>query len=326
MPAALSQSNLYLLGDAPNSPPAGDTSILLCFSRGFQQPQMLYLKFDSLAGFPPRLGVNPTSPPEFPAPSPAWMLAAGDFLFFGRERSALVMTGPPNLGDNFPAGVWLLPRSQIEPIIAGQAKGSLGKYDRNHDGVIDAGERAAALDDPDFIKSQLDMIDANHNGRLDLGELAYFDVNQDRLLEPNEVAGIEIAQRLLAENELKTFDDNGDGVLNQTEFRSLCRSGFDVGFDADPVFWGFDENHDQKIDVTELTTFMTQWTREKLRPRPSGRLLSPVLITPGMFKDELEAYWRDPSSINRPPPHRRLTLERMQEFLRTHQMPNGPAQ
>ncbi len=74
----------------------------------------------------------------------------------------------------------------------------LTKYDHNHNGVIDLPEREEALDDPDFIEAELDMIDTNHNGRLDAPELAYFDANQNKILDPKEQAGIDIAQRLLA--------------------------------------------------------------------------------------------------------------------------------
>ncbi len=225
-------------------------------------------------------------------------------------------------------------RSQINPIIAEQkqiqlvqqaqanaaeaqaAKNLITRYDLNHNGVIDPDEREAALDDPAFIESQLDVIDTNHNGLLDLEELAYFDANHDKIMEPKEQAGIDIAQHLLAKSDLQKFDLDGDGFLNQQEFQLMDQIGFKMTLNPFNPFFEFgsaDENHDGKIDLNELEDYMKQLTRRKLHPRGGmGNVHfmhqiqlgdgSPVADARQLFKLEVEAYWRDPASItNRPP-------------------------
>ena len=336
LPAALCQSNLFLLADHFDAPGKnianGDCdSTLLCFSPGLFLPQKLYLKFDAPGGAPPKTGINPISPPDFPTMPAVWMTAADDFLFFGWEKAKdYVQVGSAYPGGGYKPGVWLLPRSQVEPQIAAQKvnqldqqaqaaaaanraqKDLLAKYDLNHNGVIDPEEREAALDDPAFIESQLDVIDTNHNGLLDLEELAYFDANHDKILEPKEQAGIDIAQHLLAKRNLQKFDLDGDGFLSQQEFQLMEQAGFKMALDQSLEFGSADENHDGKIDLNELEAYMKQLTSRKLHPRGgmgNAHFMHQIQMGDGgpvadvrqLFKLEVEAYWRNPASItNRP--------------------------
>ena len=314
----------------------GYNAALLCFSRGLPLPQKLFLKFDAPDGCPPSAGINPGSPSGIQAPPPAWMLFATNFLILGLESSAHsipAFNGAERIGIGYKAGVWLVPLSQIEPVIAAQKQIQLAqktqeesqaraaaeqaqkkkeqmkelllvKYDRNHNGIIDPEEREEALDDPSFIESELDAIDANHNGWLDASELAYFDANTNKILEPKEQAGIEIAQHLLAARLLKQFDVNGDGCLNRQGFNELVQSGPNAS--ARPMsgfsFQSADANYDGKIDLAELEVFLNQQLRTELRPRGAmGADFSRQMIAePGRkvdahqsFKAYVELYWHN---------------------------------
>jgi len=290
---------------------------LLCLSRDLSAPQKIYLKFDAPDGCPPGAG-DPGS----------WMFFSSNLLFFGLESSRKgmmpVVTGQHDI---FKLGVWLMPLSQIEPAITAQKqtllaeqekasglvaaameqshKDILAKYDRNHNGVIDADEKEAALNDPEFIESELDVIDANHNGWLDADELVYFDANKNQILEPKEQAGIDIAQHLLAARLMKKFDANGDGVLDHAEFNELrqsCnfRSNTSPGRNASIPFP--DDNHDGKIDLGELETFLKQQTRSGLRMRgtPGATLMNQMVVDSNqpldarqLFKLSVESYWKN---------------------------------
>jgi hypothetical protein len=168
LPAALRQSDLYLLEDnfamhtiinerhkiLQEKVITNDTynAVLLCFFSGFPLPQKIFLKFDAP-------DVKPFT----------WMFPTTNLLFFSDSS----------------AGVWIVPTSQIDSVIAGQklqlvaeqqktlAKASeeekldeqrrkafLLKYDRNHNGAIDPDEQEAAMDDPYFIKYRLEQIHA----------------------------------------------------------------------------------------------------------------------------------------------------------------------
>jgi Ca2+-binding EF-hand superfamily protein len=316
LPVALRHSDLYLLEDAfalhavinqqhevlQDDAAAGNeyNAALLCFSKDFSVPQKIYLKFEPAA-----------------AKSPDWLLpAATNWLFCGNST-----------------GIWMLPLSRLDSAINAQkqiqlaqktqadmaiiqarqkqAANLLAKYDLNHNGTIDPDEKEAALNDPAFIESQLDVIDLNHNGQLDLEELAYFDANQNQLLEPKEQAGLEIAQHLLAKRDLEKFDADGDGVLNREEFFALLQADNMRGFTPSFFFLNADENHDGKIELTELESFLKQSLRRKLHPTGVSSMAfvnqiqaeggNPATVARQLFKLEVEAYWRDPGSItNRP--------------------------
>jgi Ca2+-binding EF-hand superfamily protein len=337
--AAVWQSSLYLMldhseiSDIVNEqqhllvgkkilPKGGYNAVLFCFSHEWSLPQKVFLKFDASAGCPPMAGFGSESRPIIPGIglSEPWMLFTTNSLLCGREL-------PDRVGGDldlpgFKAGIWMIPLAQLDPAIAAQKqillqqsaqavaateqvqKDLLAKYDLNHNGIIDPDEKEAALDDPAFIESQLDVIDANHNGWLDPEELAYFDANHNKILNPKEQAGIEIAQHLLAERLLKKFDVNGDGFLDRQEFNELVQSGSNAS--AQPVssfsFQSADANHDGKIDLAELEGFLKQQLRSELRPRgPTGvAYFRQMMADPGKkvdasqsFKAYVELYWQN---------------------------------
>jgi hypothetical protein len=179
----------------------GYNAALLCFSRGLPLPQKLFLKFDAPDGCPPAAGINPNSNGGFPALPPAWMLATTNILFLGLENprnSIPAFNQADRIGIGYKTGVWLLPVSQIEPEITTQKqtllaslakekadafaaaeqqrkeieqfqKKFLAKYDRNHDGVLDSGEKERAMADPNYVKFMANVIRAERaraNGRL----------------------------------------------------------------------------------------------------------------------------------------------------------------
>jgi Ca2+-binding EF-hand superfamily protein len=303
--------------------------MLLCFSDGLSQTQKLFLNFDAPDGCPPTAGINP-SDNIFPVLPPAWMLFGNDSLFFGLENprnSIPAFNQADRIGIGYKTGIWLLPFSQIELAIAGQKqtqleqmareaaekaaakekaqKAILSKYDYNHNGIIDPHEKEEALDDPAFIESELDVIDANHNGWLDAAELGYFDANQNKILEPKEQAGIDIAQHLFAERLLKKFDANGDGLLDRPEFNNLFQLSFAVNTQPMNAFLALfpDDNQDGKIDLGELEAFLKQQTRKGLRSHgiPGAVLFNQMRtninqpVDPRqMFKAAVEFYWQNP--------------------------------
>jgi Ca2+-binding EF-hand superfamily protein len=189
-----------------------------------------------------------------------------------------------------------------------QHRDLLTRYDLNHNGRIDPEEREAALGDPAFIRSELDAIDANHNGLLDPEELACFDPDNNKILEPNEQTGIDIAWHLLAERLLKKFDADGNGTLDQSEFDNLqANLKTKVAFMTEPsrnsLAW--DDNHDGVIDSGELESSLKQQLRSALRPRGAAaaaffRQLTAdpnTAIDPRhMFKAEVEFYWQNSAS------------------------------
>ena len=340
LPATLRQSDLYLLENlfaahaiindrheiVQDNVVAKDeyNAVLLCFSHDFPLPQKVFLKFD---------------PSD--AQRPVWIFSVTNLLLFAPEAKST------DIGGSGRAGVWLMPVSRLDPVIAAQKEiqleqrakekaaveqaqkekeqaqknllaSLLAKYDWNHNGMIDPDEKEAALDDPTFIESELDLIDANHNGWLDAEELVYFDANRNKILEPKEQAGIEIAQHLLAERLLKKFDANGDGLLDRTEFNNLLQASMEPSAVSIPgLSFPFpDDNHDGHVDLAELETFLKQQTRRGLRWRrmPDAFSFTQMRMDASqsvdsrqMFKAAVESYWQNPGSItNRPPFSRRV--------------------
>jgi Ca2+-binding EF-hand superfamily protein len=187
----------------------------------------------------------------------------------------------------------------------------LVKYDLNHNGVIDPDEKKAALTDPAFIESELDAIDTNHNYRIDPEELAYFDANHDKILEPAEQTGIEIAQHLLAQKLFKKLDVDGDGQITPAQFKEWLLNTEPPGTIPPRDTFRFmggspDINHDGIIDPSELEAWLKQQTLRKLRPMNAVALYSqqhPGEFTPdesAMFKFLVENYWRNPHSLTSP--------------------------
>jgi Ca2+-binding EF-hand superfamily protein len=200
-------------------------------------------------------------------------------------------------------------RAKADALAKQAAERLLAKYDRNHNGIIDSDEKEEAMGDPAFIESELDIIDANHNGELDAEEIAYFDSNNNKTLEPNEQAGIEIAQHLMAERLLREFDENRDGLLDRFEFNELVRSTREANAGQEPsdLFELEDANHDGHIDLAELETYLQWQTYAGLvsrgQPNPIFYSRSRMAIKNSAdfqqrFKTAAESYWRDPHGVS----------------------------
>jgi hypothetical protein len=292
---------------------------LICLNHDLPEPIVVPLKFDVERGQPPlrSLGEKFETAPWLTGAT--WMFFAGDTLYIGQPDSP---------------GIWAIPVSEVEAAITAQKqlqlarksqsaaaaeqarKTLLAKYDHNHNGVIDPEEKLEALDDPAFIEFELGNIDTNHNSRLDAEELVWFDPNQNKVLEPKEQAGIEIAQQLLAAKLLKEFDADGNGVLDRPEFDDLFQSS--MGTNALPIHnFSFpfpDDNHNGWVDPEELASFLNWHTRGKLKVRGVSRSVlynqmgvdPHQQVDPGqMFKAEVEFYWQHPGGITNGPPFNR---------------------
>jgi len=178
LPAALYQSNLFLLEDAfaaqavingrreilQEKVTPGDeyNAALLCFSQGSSLPQKLFLKFDAPG-----------------AKTSTWMFPAAKFLFCGLENPFNLAPAGVGSGGNSKAGVWMVPLSEIERSVTAQRqaelargeqarravdqfqKNFLAKYDRNHNGILDPEEKEKAMEDPDYVKFAVNLMRAD---------------------------------------------------------------------------------------------------------------------------------------------------------------------
>jgi Ca2+-binding EF-hand superfamily protein len=262
------------------------------------------------------------------------MVFADRFLIMGLEDPrGPTPNGNPwhmHVGHNYQPGIWMLARGEIDAEIARQqqvqqaeqaqseakareaAQALLKKYDRNHNGVLDADEKEQALDDPAFLEAELDVIDANHNGWLDASELAYFDANHNGVLDPKEQAGIDIVQHLFAVRLLQKFDANGDGRLDRSEFENLLDATDSGAQPKAPSFPGPrglaaqfpDDNHDGYVDVGEFESFLKlqTWRGLRLRGVTTADLLRAGQSTDArqLFKAMVEFYWQHAGDANRP--------------------------
>lgn len=310
---------------------------LLCFASNFPAPQTIRLKFAGAGAGLPVSGEKHPVGFMIPGTSSAWLEFSSNSIFCAQETPGALPRGGGDPRVIEPkTGVWLLPLAAVDAEIARQklaqrerqtqselssqqcAQALLVKYDRNHDGVIDLDERENALDDPAFIQSELAAIDANHNGWLDADELAWFDANQNKILEAKEQAGIALAQRLLAEKLMDDFGRAGDGGLLMREYNTLIQST--LGVKASDVFElqfaHADENHDGHVDAAELEHLLQRHTTGEIRRRQmSSPMFSrqrphPQPADAGQgFKSDVESYWQpaagaghQPSSFRMPPP------------------------
>lgn len=291
----------------------GYNARLVCLSRDWPEPLVVPVKFDLKLMRNDLIGNRSTLSES------TWIHFAGDKLYIGQADIL---------------GFFTIPISAIEANIEAQKRAvlakkhdedeakrqlrdkMLAKYDHNHNGVIDPVEREEALDDPEFIESELDEIDANHNGWLDAEELVWFDANTNKTLEPKEQAGIEIAQHLLAERLLKQFDANGDGLLDRTEFNNL--QDFVIGTSKPKWQLQFmDTNHDGYLDLGELEPFLQEQTSSGLYARRvrGSAVMNQMRMRPNQpvdarqsFKATVEGYWQYSFVVTNRPPFNRVPL------------------
>jgi Ca2+-binding EF-hand superfamily protein len=292
---------------------------LFCLSPDCSQPLVVPLKFDLGQGPLPveELYRDPwnayqdTGPARPADQSANWLLFSGQYL---------------SIGETHTRGAWLIPTAEIETAVTAQKqillakmsdaralaantmaqtqKSLLVKYDVDHNGRIDPDEREAALDDAAFIESELDLIDTNHNGWLEADELGYFDANQNKILEPKEQSGIEIAQHLLAERLFKKADADNDGKLDQIEFNAVIPASPKTAYRPWPSMPTFpDANHDGFLDLGEFESFLKAQTHRDLRVRGKHAAMifnqanasgNQSFDARNIFKLSVEAYWQNP--------------------------------
>lgn len=347
LPAASRGSDLFLMADHSKSenlvneqqnlvvgkkilPQNGYHAELLCFACNYPEPQKIFLKFNGDDASLPVAGENRLAGYAIPNQPSAWLLFSSNCLLCGRETPDAF----PNAGAADPyvkepqTGIWMIPLDEINTKLALQQKAQqlqqaesntlarraaqslLDKYDRNHNGVIDPEEREDALDDPDFIKTELDSIDANHNGWLDPAELAYFDANHNKILEPKEQTGIGITLHLLAEKLFQQYNPHDYDSISIQDYEAMVKSTLPVNvamsFDFQPP--RADENHNGRVDAAELEHLMQRHLEAQLRPNRGPIIYRPMGLGPQgssafgeRLKTEVEAYWQNPNgSSNRP--------------------------
>ena len=235
-----------------------------------------------------------------------WMRFVGDNLYIGQD---------------YTLGCWVLPVAKLEAALADATGVQLAKTRQDEEARrqwqarmtaqfgpatnpdLDPVKKAAAMDDPDFIAWELDNIDTNHNGWLDLGEFAWFDAHHNQILDPKEQAGMEIAQHLLAERLFKQFDEWGDGLLDQDQFRALIHA---AGIQRELALRSMYVEH---VDLPGVESLLNQQSRLALRIRETPRMgyPGPAQLNGGIaidarqqFKTAVEAYWQNPGSVTNP--------------------------
>ena len=343
LPATVRKDNLFVLLDHSQSqdvygksgwgagvligqkilPQNGYHAELLNYSPDLPQPGKIFLKFEDGEVMPPLTAADSKAVPWFPLLPSTWMSCSSNALFFGLEAPRFVVPfgQPSHTDDGGKVSIWQLPISELESAMAAQKQGqlaelareksaqekSISKYDRNHNGVIDPGEKEEALDDPAFIGSELDKIDANHDGWLEAGELAYFDANHNQILDPKEQAGIDIAQHLLATRLMNKYDADGKGYLTPAEFNDLRRSctPYNPALSSIPMYPG--PNRNQNVDLQHVEDYLKSLTRRSLRLPGMAQAISPNMTVPEnsnaqefykarqeqTFKLEVEYYWKN---------------------------------
>lgn len=342
--AASCGSDLYLLADHAKSenivneqqhlvvgkrilPQNGYHAELLCFAANLPVPLKIFLKFDGDDTSLPVSGDSrPAGPMLLNRPS-HWLLLSTNNLICGREVPGAFPSNARDPRFHEPqTGIWMIPLASIDAEIARQeaaqrqqmaqtealakqtAQLLFEKYDRNHNGVLDENEREEALDDPAYIKTQLDAIDANHNGWLDLDELVWFDANHNKTLDPKESAGIQLALQFLAENLLDQFDQSGNGRLTMPEYENMVRNTLRayVNSQFDFLFQRADANHDNHLDREELKNLLGLYLETELKARVMpGVVFGGAMGIPGQrsvefepaLKQDVEAYWRHPDGL-----------------------------
>jgi hypothetical protein len=293
---------------------------LVCFSRDCPEAIVIPLRFDADRARPPLKGLVGKSMSAPWNVAPAWLHFTDRFLFIGQPDAT---------------GVWAIPMPELDRAIAEQKqrllaqfaaikiageqrrKQWLAKYDRNHNGTVNADEKEAALGDEAFVEGKIEEIDANHNGILDAAELAWFDANTNGVLETNEEAAIVLAQKVLTKKAFTTFDANNDGVLDSSELSDFIGpSGPSAGgaYGFSPGMPGRSGN----FDLQAFQALLEQRTRGQLMSGRRGPAFPPSGPGPARagaqasLKDAVENYWSRAgsgrnSSTSEPPPTRSLS-------------------
>jgi hypothetical protein len=330
MAATLGQSNLYLLADARTNADHAYNAELFCFSDDLPFPRKLFLKFDSNDVPPPLANLDPTKPQIFPSFSQSWITSVNGKLFVGLEYPR-DFGRPSNLGSGMDkTAIWQLPLPALASSMSSQRQAQLAQlaqekaaekkacddflaqFDRNHNGTIDPDEKEEAVDNPAFIKPELDKIDTNHDGWLEAGELVYFDANHNQILDPKEQAGVDIAQHLLAIRLMNKYDLSGKGYLTPGEFSDLQK--LLESNDAASHFMFPYRVYDvrQNVDVQYVENFLKGLTSQSFDLPGAvnakiARALSPAGAMPSgpgvgefyksnreqIFKLEVEYYWQN---------------------------------
>lgn len=308
-----SKSNLYFFDDQANrtvGPNGSGTMIsnkdvcparLICLDYNLPEPIVAPLQFDEQQGRPPLSSRLPWEPGD------TWLLVGDGDLYIGH---------PDTLG------IWKISRQQLEAEIAGRKQSQeaqasqkvqaekhadqvlIEKYDQDHNGVIDGLERENAIDDPEFIRSQLNVIDANRNGWLEARELIWFDANEDKILAPKEAASIDIACHLFAKKLMEQFDLSGKEWLNEREYTDLAQRTLHVGsvMPMDIKFQSIDQNHNQHVELGELEHliqrhFMGELFKAQAR-QPGERPFAGRVDPAQRLKTLVENYWQHPVGVN----------------------------
>ena len=99
---------------------------------------------------------------------------------------------------------------------------------------------------------------------------------------------------------VEEFDTDKDRMLDRVEFAALPGNTPNVGFSTRNDLIQFDSNHDGKLDLDELTSFLMQQTRRSLIAPGSPRALPERGGMRGAagqeasfwLKSDVEAYWK----------------------------------
>jgi len=322
-PAVIYQTNLYIFVDHSDIKNVngqrtvverdGYHAKLVYLSPDVAEPIVIPLRFDPNEGQPPSGSLAAQATPWMAMDSallnPVIHFSDNQLFFCERNLDGIWSIHTPNLESAIAVEkqVQLSQMAQDKAAAEKARMNFLAKYDLNHNGVIDPEEKEAALDDPNFIKAELDLIDTNHNGILDPEELAYFDVNHGRYPSDNEEAGIEITERLLAERLMKQFDANGDGVIERPEFENLqaainSSAEFQTPFLPPASFFMY-QNTNGVIDIKGLTDFLKKRTLTEIERSGAlrGQMVPPSIVPwndwDARFDEAVNTYWHSPRML-----------------------------
>jgi Ca2+-binding EF-hand superfamily protein len=136
---------------------------------------------------------------------------------------------------------WAVPSTVVAAKADGPKAKFFAKYDKNHNGVIDADEKDAIRKDyAANPEGDLKRFDKNHDGKLDDEEIAAikpptgkgknaatadlfakYDKNHNGVLDADEKDAIRKDYTAKPDGELKKFDKNSDGKLDDEELAAI---------------------------------------------------------------------------------------------------------